>query len=62
MWFMDYLPYLEIARAHARLGNWDCAKSALAFSRQANEVSAHDKEFAEFRSLALETESHLKKK
>jgi hypothetical protein len=62
MWFMDYLPYLEIARAHVRLGNWDCAKSALEFSRQANEVSAHDKEFAEFRSLALETESHLKKK
>jgi hypothetical protein len=62
MWFMDYLPYLEIARAHARLGNWDCAQNALEFSRQAKEVSEHDKEFAEFRSLALETESHLKKK
>jgi tetratricopeptide (TPR) repeat protein len=62
MWFMDYLPYLEIARAHARLGNWDCAQNALEYSRQAREVSEHDKEFAEFRSLALETESHLKKK
>lgn len=62
MWFMDYLPYLEIARAHARLGNWDCAQNALEFSRQAKEVSEHDKEFAEFRSLALETENHLKKK
>ena len=62
MWFMDYLPYLEIARAHARLGNWDCAQSALDFSRQAGEVSEHDKEFAEFRSLALETERHLEKK
>jgi hypothetical protein len=61
MWFMDYLPYLEIARAHARLGNWDCAQNALEFSRQAKEVSEHDKEFAEFRRLALETESHLKK-
>ncbi len=62
MWFMDYLPYLEIARAHARLGNWDCAQNALEYSRQAKEVSEHDKEFAEFRSLALETESRLKKK
>ena len=62
MWFMDYLPYLEIARAHARLGNWDCAQNALEFSRQTKEVSEHDKEFAELRSLALETESHLKKK
>jgi tetratricopeptide (TPR) repeat protein len=62
MWFMDYLPYLEIARAHARLGNWDCAQNALDYSRQAREVSEHDKEFAEFRSLALETEGHLKKR
>jgi hypothetical protein len=62
MWFMDYLPYLEIARAHARLGNWDCAQNALEFSRQAKEVSEHDKEFAEFKSLALEAEGHLKKK
>ena len=61
MWFMDYLPYLEIARAHARLGNWDCAQNALEFSRRAGEVSEHDKEFAEFRSLALETEKQLKK-
>jgi hypothetical protein len=62
MWFMDYLPYLEIARAHARLGNWDCAQNALEFSRQAKEVSEHDKEFADFRRLALETEAHLQKK
>lgn len=62
MWFMDYLPYLEIARAHARLGNWDCAQSALDYSRRAGEVSEHDKEFAEFRSLALETEKQLTKK
>ena len=45
MWFMDYLPYLEIARAHARLGNWDCAQNALEYSRQAKEVSERDKEF-----------------
>jgi hypothetical protein len=61
MWFMDYLPYLEIARAHAQLGNWDCAQSALEFSRQAKEVSESDKEFTEFRRLALETETNLKK-
>jgi len=62
MWFMDYLPYLEIARAHARLGNWDCAQNALDFSRRAGEVSEHDKEFAEFRNLALETEKQLRRK
>jgi hypothetical protein len=62
MWFMDYLPYLEIARAHAKLGNWDCAQNALDYSRRAGEVSQHDKEFAEFRALALETDRQLKKK
>jgi hypothetical protein len=61
MWFVDYLPYFEIARAHAKLGNWDCAQNALDFSKRANEVSSRDKEFAEFRKLALETEQKLKK-
>jgi len=61
MWFLDYLPYYEIARAHARLGNWDCAENALEYSRRAKEVTERDKEFAEFKALARETEAKLKK-
>ncbi len=32
MWYIDYAPYLQLADAHARLGNWPCAASALALS------------------------------
>jgi hypothetical protein len=62
MWFVDYLPYYEIARAHAKLGNWDCAQNAIDFSKRAGEVSSRDKEFQEFRALALQTEQNLKKR
>ena len=37
MWFTDYLPYFELADAHARLENWPCAAHALELSRAAGE-------------------------
>jgi len=59
MWFTTYLPYYAIAQAHAKLGNWDCAKSAIEMSEKTHEVSARDDEFREFRSLVLQTERNV---
>jgi hypothetical protein len=55
MWFTDYRPFFHIARAHVRLQNWECARDALALSAKASEVTARDREFAEFRMLLDET-------
>jgi tetratricopeptide (TPR) repeat protein len=60
MWFTDYRPYFQIARAHARLQNWDCAKNALALSSKTRELSERDREFAEFRELLAETDQKAK--
>ena len=51
MWFMDYLPYLQIARAHARLGNRECALDALRLSQELGEVSPDDRDVAELEGL-----------
>ena len=37
MWFVEYLPYYRLADAHARLGNWPCAASAMQLSHAAGE-------------------------
>jgi hypothetical protein len=60
LWFLDYVPYFHIARAHALLGNWDCAASALAISRRKAEVSARDAEYAELKELAREIGLHTR--
>jgi tetratricopeptide (TPR) repeat protein len=49
MWFVDYVPYLQIARAHARLGNRDCAADALRLSESMGE--SKDAERREIREL-----------
>lgn len=56
MWFTTYIPYYAIAKAHAQLGNWDCARSAIEMSTRTHEVTARDEEYAEFRSLVLATD------
>lgn len=38
MWFTDYLPYFQLADAHARLGNWPCAAQAWELSQASGEV------------------------
>jgi hypothetical protein len=52
MWFVDYLPYFHIARAHSRLGNWACAGDAMRMSESWREISPEDREYDEFRELA----------
>jgi hypothetical protein len=49
MWFVDYLPYLQITRAHARLGNRECALNALALSHRLGEIT--DAERAEMKEM-----------
>ena len=51
MWFKDYLPYYQIARAHSMLGNWECASDALDVSRSMGEVRAGDKQYDDFEKL-----------
>jgi tetratricopeptide (TPR) repeat protein len=58
MWFEDYLPYFQIARAHGALGNWECARSALAASAERREVAPKDPEYAEMAKLVREVETH----
>jgi hypothetical protein len=54
VWFTDYLPYLQIARLHVRLGNWACARDALRVSQELKEVTKKDREFHEFEELQQE--------
>lgn len=51
MWFLDYLPYLQIARAHAQLGNRECALDALRLSQELGEVVPGDRDVYELKSL-----------
>jgi tetratricopeptide (TPR) repeat protein len=51
MWFLDYLPYLQIARAHAQLGNKECALDALRLSQELGEVGPGDRDLLELKSL-----------
>ena len=61
MWFVAYRPYLEIATNHARLGNWECAFSALELSERTGEVREHrvDEAFERHRTLLDEVRGHL---
>ncbi len=56
MWFTDYVPYFQIARAHAELGNWRCVLEALEVSQSSGEISERDAEFAAFRQLLAAAE------
>ena len=38
VWYVDYLPYFQLAQAHARLGNWPCAANALTLSQRYDEA------------------------
>ena len=51
MWFIDYLPYWEIAKLHVHLANWTCAADALRISELREEISPSDEEYATFQNL-----------
>ena len=60
MWLEDYVPYFEIARAQAALGNWVCVASALDLSLERGEVLVYDKEYMEYQELREEVSLHVK--
>jgi hypothetical protein len=60
MWFTDYLPYFEIAKAHAALGNWQCATDALRLSEGKREIQPQDQFFDELQELKTEAAAHEK--
>jgi len=39
MWFTDYLPYFQLAEAHAKLDNWPCAAHAMQLSQSTGEAA-----------------------
>lgn len=51
MWFTDYYPYFQIARAHADLGNWSCAREALLLAEKQGEMAGKREELRELRDL-----------
>ncbi len=40
MWYADYFPYVDLAVAHAQLGNWPCAADALKLAETQNSGAA----------------------
>jgi hypothetical protein len=57
MWFRDYQPYFEIAKAHVALGNWHCAADALATSERSGEIGASDRGYLELQELKAEVKA-----
>jgi hypothetical protein len=58
MWFVDYLPYYQLASAHARLGNWPCASNALRLSNALGEPGFGVVDEASFDQLERTIDSH----
>jgi hypothetical protein len=57
MWFTDYLPYFQLAEAHAQLGNWPCAANAFRLSQAAKEAELGDIPGSRVRALEDSIES-----
>lgn len=51
MWFVDYLPYYQIAATHAQLGNWTCARQALEKAEHFGVFNVEHADFDDYRKL-----------
>jgi hypothetical protein len=51
MWFVEYQPYYRLADAHARLGNWPCAASAMQLSHTTGEDKFESLDTAAYQRL-----------
>ena len=51
MWFTPYLPYYQIAQAHTKLGNWQCAMDAMRLSVEYSEFRPLDPGFQQYSDL-----------
>jgi hypothetical protein len=59
MWYVDYLPYYQIARVHTRLGNWENARDAIRVSDSLGEFSPLDQGYEEYTTLQNLIASHV---
>jgi hypothetical protein len=60
MWFIDYLPYYQIALAHSKLGDWESARNAIRTSKNFGEFSPSDPDYEAFTSLEQLIEQNVK--
>jgi tetratricopeptide (TPR) repeat protein len=59
MWYIDYLPYYQIALAHSKLGDWESAYAAIQTSENFGEFSPTDSDYETFLSLDQLIRSNL---
>jgi tetratricopeptide (TPR) repeat protein len=62
MWFIDYLPYYQIALAHSKLGDWQSASHAIETSENFGEFSPNDPDYEAFTSLEQLIQENLESK
>lgn len=60
MWFIDYLPYYQMALAYSQLGNWESANNAIQTSETRGEFSPNDPDYDSFAALDQLIKSNLK--
>ena len=60
MWFIDYLPYYQIALAHSKTGDWESARHAIQTSENFGEFSPNDPDYESFTSLEQLIEKNMK--
>jgi len=60
MWFIDYLPYYQMALAYSQLGNWESANAAIESSETYGEFTPSDPDYASFSALDQLIKSNLK--
>jgi len=60
MWYIDYLPYYQLALAHSKLGEWQQAHEAILTSENFGEFSPNDPDYATFSELDRLIKSNLK--
>lgn len=61
MWFVDYLPYYQMALAYSQLGNWERANAAIESSEDYGEFTPSDPDYASFSALDRLIKSNLKR-
>jgi len=61
MWYVDYLPYYQLALAHSKLGEWEQAHEAILTSENFGEFSPGDPDYDNFLALNKLIETNLKK-
>lgn len=62
MWLIDYYPYFQLARLHAQMKNWECARDAIEISKRLDEIAPSSGEFHEFMMLDYETQHRAAQK